>query len=74
MEDRTKSLDFIDSVINLLTSLIWYFKRIISKRIMEELEKKVNVSQRSALSFEFDYLMHSNLGYPSRTHLSIVLT
>jgi len=61
VKDGDQSVDITDLVINLFTLQNWHFKRIISKRIMDELEKKaalsedveVNLSHKSALSLIF---------------------
>ena len=45
VKDGDQSVDFADLVIDLLTLQIWHFKRIISKRTMEELEKKAVISE-----------------------------
>ena len=63
VKDGDQSVDITDLVINLFTLQIWHFKRIISKRIMDELEKKaalsedveVNLSHKSALSLIFSW-------------------
>jgi hypothetical protein len=61
VKDGDQSVDITDLVINLFTLQIWHFKMIISKSIMDELEKKaalsedveVNLSHKSALSLIF---------------------
>jgi hypothetical protein len=48
VKDGDQSVDFTDLVINLFILQIWHFKRIKSKRIMEELEKKASISEEEA--------------------------